>query len=247
MRVLVVDDEAPARRRLVRMLAALADVEVVGEAQDGADARAKIDALAPDLVLLDIQMPELDGLALAQSRDMPAVVFTTAHAEHAVVAFELAAVDYLLKPIERDRLERAIGRVREQLARHTTRLPSTALGDVLRTAKDRDAIPRLAARDGARVRLFDIVEITRLVAQDKYVVLEHEGREYLLDDSLAVLEPRLVPFGFVRVHRSALVNLAAVVAIVGDAGAAKVELRDGLSAPVSRRELPALRRRLGLT
>lgn len=242
MKVLVVDDEAPARRRLLRMLSAISDVEVVGEAADGVEARTKIDALGPDLLLLDIQMPELDGLSLARTPSMPAVIFTTAHAEHAVVAFELAAVDYLLKPIERDRLERAIERARLSIPR----LGGPDLGDVLNSAKDRDAVPRLAARDGTRVRLFDVAAITRLIAQDKYVVLEHEGREYLLDDSLAVLEPRLAPFGFVRTHRAALVNLAAVVAIVGDAGAAKVELRDGSSAPVSRRELPVLRRRLGL-
>ena len=246
MKILVVDDEAPARRRLLRMLAAVSDVEVVGEAGDGIEARAQIDAHAPDLVLLDIHMPELDGLSLARDPGMPAVVFTTAHAEHAVVAFELAAVDYLLKPIERERLERAIERVREHLARGDTRLDGAQVDHVLRAAQGRGAPMRIAAKDGGRVRLFDVAEITCLLALDKYVAIEHEGREYLLDDSLAVLEPRLAPFGFVRVHRAALVNLAAVTAIVGDAGAAKVELKDGRSAPVSRRELPTLRRRLGL-
>jgi DNA-binding LytR/AlgR family response regulator len=242
MKVLVVDDEAPARRRLLRMLAAISDVEVVGEAADGLEARAMIDAHAPDLVLLDIHMPELDGLALARDPGMPAVVFTTAHAEHAVVAFELAAVDYLLKPIERERLERAIERAR---ARVEGRLGGEQLDQVLRAAKLGEP-PRLAAKSGTRVHLLPVVELTCLVAQDKYVATWHEGREHLLDDSLAVLEPRLAPFGFVRVHRAALVNLAAVTSIVGDAGSARVELKDGRSAPVSRRELSALRRRLGL-
>lgn len=244
MRVLVVDDEAPARRRLCRMLAELGDVEVVGEAADGIEARAKIDALAPDAVLLDVQMPEQDGLALARGGAMPKLIFTTAHAQHAIEAFELAAVDYLLKPIERDRLRRAIDRVREHLGRAT---PPEAppLDDVLRAARDRALPPRLAAREGGRVRLFDVAAITRLFAQDKYVVLLHEGREVLLDDSLAELETRLAPHGFVRVHRSELINLAAVVAILGEGSAARVELRDGQFAAVARRELPGLRRRLG--
>ncbi|MBL8946545.1 MAG: response regulator transcription factor [Myxococcales bacterium] len=247
--MLVVDDEAPARRRLCRLLAVLGEVVGVGAAADGVEARAQIDALAPDAVLLDVQMPELDGLALARGGAMPKVIFTTAHAQHAIEAFELAAVDYLRKPIERDRLRRAIDRVREHLGRAAPpEVPS--VDDVLRAARGRADAPqaapaRLAAREGGRVRMFDVGEITRLFAQDKYVVLRHDGREVLLDDSLAELEVRLAPHGFVRVHRSELINLAAVVSIVGEGSAARVELRDGQWAAVARRELPALRRRLG--
>ena len=247
MRVLVVDDEAPARRRLLRMLAEEDDIEVVGEASDGLEARALIERHAPDLLLLDVQMPELDGLALARGPGMPALVFTTAHAEHAVAAFELAALDYLLKPIERERLRRALARVRERLAQaRGAGLDVAQLGELMRGARERGAPPRLAAREGNRVHLFDLASVTRLSAQDKYVVLIYRGREYLLGDSLAELEARLAGFGFVRVHRAELVNLAAVVAITGEPGQARVELRDGQHAPVSRRELPALRRRLGL-
>ena len=247
MRVLVVDDEAPARRRLLRMLAEEDDIEVVGEASDGLEARALIERHAPDLLLLDVQMPELDGLTLARDPGMPALVFTTAHAEHAVAAFELAALDYLLKPIERERLRRALARVRERLAQaRGAGLDAAQLGELMRGARERGAPPRLAAREGNRVHLFDLASVTRLSAQDKYVVLIYRGREYLLGDSLAELEARLAGFGFVRVHRAELVNLAAVVAITGEPGQARVELRDGQHAPVSRRELPALRRRLGL-
>lgn len=246
MRVLVVDDEAPARRRLIRMLAGIDDVVVIGEAADGLEARAMIEQHRPDLVLLDVQMPELDGLGLARDPATPAVVFTTAHAEHAVLAFELAAIDYLLKPIERDRLHRAIERVRDHLARGVPRLDARQLDEVVQAAALPGIPPRLAAREGNRLHLFDVAAITRLSARDKYVVLVDGGREYLLDDSLAVLEARLAAFGFVRVHRAELINVAAVVAIVGESGQAKVELRDGQSAPVSRRELPLLRRRLGL-
>jgi two-component system LytT family response regulator len=241
MRVLVVDDEGPARRRLARMLAALAGVEVVGEAEDGLAARECIAALAPDLVLLDIHMPGLDGLTLAETTPMPAIVFVTAHAEHAVRAFELAAVDYLLKPVTAERLALAVDRARARLG--TDR---DAIAHVLPAARDATIAPRLAAKDGASTRLFELADITRLFAADKYVVLVHDGREYLLERSLNDLERALATFGFVRVHRAELVNLAAVRALNVEGGLAHVALRDGQTASVSRRALPELRRKLGL-
>jgi len=112
MRILVVDDEELARGRLVRMLAAIPDMKVVGEAGDGVSALAQIEALRPDLVLLDVEMPGLDGLAVAERPDMPPIVFTTAHSRFAVDAFEADAYDFLLKPVSRDRLLRAIEKVR---------------------------------------------------------------------------------------------------------------------------------------
>jgi len=237
MRVLVVDDEAPARRRLVRMLAAIPEVEVVGEAEDGIAAREAIARLRPELVLLDIQMPGLDGLTLAADHELPAIVFVTAHAEHAVRAFELAAIDYLLKPVQAERLGQAIERARTRGFDPLAVLPA---------ALDRDIPPKLAARDGATTRLFELGGITRLHAEDKYVVLQHGGREYLLEQSLIDLERRLGPFGFVRVHRAELVNVAAIRALHVADGQAHVELTDGQRAPVSRRNLADLRRRLGL-
>jgi DNA-binding LytR/AlgR family response regulator len=241
MRVLVVDDEGPARRRLVRMLAAIADVEVVGEAEDGRVAQEKIATLTPDLVLLDIHMPGLDGLTLAETTPMPALVFVTAHAEHAVRAFELAAVDYLLKPVTTERLGLAIDR-----ARLRGNAPREAIAAVLPAARDAAIAPRIAAKDGTSTRLFELTAITRLFAADKYVVLVHEGREYLLERSLNDLERALAPFGFLRVHRSELVNLTAIRELNVEGGAAHVRLHDGQAAPVSRRALAELRRRLEL-
>lgn len=240
MRVLIVDDEPLARSRLKRMLERIAAVEICGEAADGIEAREKIAALKPDLVLLDIHMPELDGLTLAATTLMPPIIFTTAFQEHALEAFELAAVDYLLKPIEQDRLEKAIQRAQK------TRLDGASLRGLLEQALGRTETQRIAARSGSTVHFFDPREIGRLSSSDKYTLLTHQGAEYLLDDSLNTLEQKLAPFGFLRVHRSELVNLSAVKALHLDDGGAVLELKDGQKAQVSRRMLAQVKARLGL-
>lgn len=244
LRVLIVDDEAPARRRLARMLVKIAEVEVVGEARDGDEALERIRLLAPDLVLLDIQMPGIDGLSLARSRhDLPPIVFTTAHAEHAVAAFELAALDYLLKPIDEARLVRAIDRARSR----PTSLTSAALAGLLEQALGRAAPPpRMAARSKTAVRLFDPREVTRFYAADKYSMVRLGDEELILDDSLAALEAKLSPFDFVRVHRAELVSLAHVRAVHTEDGETWLELSDGQRADVSRRLTPEIRARLGI-
>jgi DNA-binding LytR/AlgR family response regulator len=231
--VLVVDDEEPARRRLVRMLERLGGIEVVGEAGDGEQALALVRELAPELVLLDIDMPEMDGLELAELPGLPPVIFTTAHAEHAVRAFEVAAVDYLLKPIARERLAEAIERARARVGR-------------IAAAPVADIAPRITARSGGTVHVIDAGEITRFHATDKVTVFVHEGRELVLDDSLATLEQRLGVHGFFRVHRAELVNLAAVKALHTEDGSTSVELRDGSRAAVGRRVVAELKRRLGI-
>lgn len=240
MRVLVVDDEAPARRRLLRMLARVPGVEVVGEAGDGSEAIERARTLAPDLVLLDIDMPGLDGVAVAERLRGTAVVFTTAHAEHAARAFELRAIDYLLKPVTPARLEDAITRVRERGAA-APELLSAALAKLLGMREP----PRVNARRGTSVHVFDAREIGRFFAADKYTVFVHEGEEYLLDESLSALEARLGDHGFVRVHRRELVRLDRIRALHADGAAHRLELADGTSVPVSRRSIAELRRRLG--
>lgn len=236
MKVLVVDDEEPARRRLVRMLERLGGIEVVGEAADGEQALALVRERAPELLLLDIDMPEMDGLELAELPGVPLVIFTTAHAEHAVRAFEVAAVDYLLKPIARERLAEAIerARARSQVGRATVAPPII------------DPPPRITARSGSTVHVIDASEITRFHATDKVTIFIHEGRELVLDDSLSTLEERLGPHGFFRTHRSELVSLAAVKALHSEGGSTHVELRDGSRAAVGRRVVAELKRRLGI-
>lgn len=241
MRVLVVDDEAPARRRLSRMLARLPGIEVVGEAVDGGEAIERARSLSPDLVLLDIDMPGLDGVAVAERLRGTAVVFTTAHAEHAARAFELRAIDYLLKPVTPARLEDAIARVRERGAAAPEML-SAALAKLLGAREP----PRVSARRGSTVHVFDARVIGRFFAADKYTVFVHEGEEYLLDESLSALEARLADHGFVRVHRRELVRLDRIRALHADAPGHRLELADGTTVPVSRRSIAELRRRLGL-
>ena len=250
MKVLVVDDEAPARRRLIRMLERLPEVVVVGEASDGIEALAQLTRCTPEVVFLDIQMPALDGLALARQAALPLVVFVTAFDQHALAAFEVGAADYLLKPVSAARLEATVARLRERLAQSESghddpELRATLARLVGHTPLDEPS-PRLAVRSGASVRLFDAREIGRIWAADKYTAFMHEGAEQVLDDSLSQLELRLGAHGFVRVHRAELVNLAWVRALHSEDGAVSLELRDGQRVSVSRRMVPELKRRLGL-
>lgn len=224
-------------------------VEVVGGAVDGIEALEQIERLQPDAVLLDIHMPGLSGIELAaRHRSLPPIIFVTAHDEHAVRAFEVNAVDYLLKPVEPERLARALAR----LAERRPEAAGTALRSALETllaARDGRAEPdppRVAARVGDSLRLIDPRLVTRFRATDKYAVCVLDGREWIVDESLAVLEQRLAPHGFVRVHRSELVQLARVTALHADGGTLEAELDDGQRVPVSRRMAADLKHRLGL-
>jgi two-component system LytT family response regulator len=241
--VLVVDDEPLARSRLLRMLERIEGVASVGEAATGREALAKIAALAPDCVLLDVRMPGLSGLEVARATDVP-VVFTTAHDAHAVEAFEVAAVDYLLKPVRRERLERALDKVRGGARADPARL--AALLERLAARGSAVSALRISARRGDAVHVFDPAEIARFSAAGGYTSFRRDGHEFLLDESLGQLEERLAPLGFLRVHRAELVRLDAVRSLRGEAGSTEVELSDGQRAPVSRRLVGELRRRLGL-
>ena len=246
MKVLVVDDEPLARRRLVRMLRRLPGVEVAGEAADGEQALERIHALAPDVVLLDIRMPGLDGMSLAtRGRDLPPIVFTTAHDEYAVRAFEANAVDYLLKPVEAARLEAALAKVERLRAAHDPERLAQLLREVLERGESTPG-PRLTARAGNTIRVFDPEEVTRIRAAGHYAVFRHENREFVLDESLSALEDKLASRGFVRVHRAEIVNLRHVRALRLEEGGTVVVLSDGQVAPVSRRLVPDLKRHLGI-
>lgn len=249
IRTLLVDDEPHARERLRRLLAEHADVELVGEAGDGVQALAAIERLRPDLVLLDIQMPELDGLAVAaalpREPSPPAIVFATAHDAHALRAFELAAVDYLLKPIRKERLAASLERVRRGAE------SGPGPGDLARAVLARLPQPsrRMAVRSGAKYVVFDTSRIAAVLAQDHYAAILVDGREHLSDDSLDKVMERLDPASFVRVHRSAIVNLEFVQELhqEGDRKYVAVLADDpGTRVPIARDRLDDLRQRLGI-
>ncbi|WP_164018607.1 LytR/AlgR family response regulator transcription factor [Pyxidicoccus trucidator] len=242
MRVLVVDDEEPARRRLERMLRELAGVEVVGQAGDAEETLRQVATLRPDLLLLDIHMPCMDGLTLAQRHaDLPPVIFVTAHDEHAVQAFEVNAVDYLLKPVRPERLATAMERARQR------RLASReAVSRALETVRPAGASTRIVTSTAGTLRFFDARDITRFWSSDKYTVFLVDGAEQMTEEPLSTLEERLREAGFLRVHRGELVHANSIRALRGADGIHEVELRDGQVARVSRRLLAEVKRGLGL-
>lgn len=215
LRVLVVDDEPVARRGLLRLLRQEPDIGVIEECGDGAAAVAAIAALAPDLVFLDVQMPELDGFAVIEAVGagrMPAVVFVTAFDQHAVRAFDAQALDYVLKPVDPDRFRRALQRARERLARPDgdfVRRVAQALGEIDRSDGPRHPT-RLAIRSDGRVRLVDVDAVERLVAAGNYVEVHAGAKPQLLRETLSSLEARLDPRRFVRVSRAAIVGVGHV-------------------------------------
>jgi two-component system LytT family response regulator len=264
LRALVVDDEPLARRGLRQLADAHPDLAVVGEAVDGREALDLFDALAPDLVFLDVQMPELDGFAVLRARldtapeRMPAVVFVTAYDEFAVRAFEAHALDYLVKPVTAARFAAAMARVRErlrsaealELARQLRALLQLQERHAAAAAPASDAPPPRAAPPARRLVLptatgelvLDADEIDWIQADDYYAAVHALRRRHLIRESLASLEERLDATRFVRVHRSAIVNLDRVRELrtgggggSGAAGDAVVVLRDGTRVPVSRR------------
>ena len=233
MRVLIVDDEAPARERLRRLLGAFAQVLVVGEARSGEEALRLAPALAPDVLFLDVQMPELSGLDVAASLPdpAPALVFVTAHNQYAVGAFDAAALDYLLKPVAPERLARCV----ERLLQRSTSAKLQA----------RPVPGQLLIPDRGRTHVVAVAEILWLQAADNYVIVHTANRSPLLRRTLAAL---LADLGadFIRCHRGAAVALAQVQALhVAGKGDATVLLRGGAQVPCSRQHRAELCARLG--
>jgi two-component system LytT family response regulator len=251
LRVVLVDDEPLALRRLARLLTATGRVEIVGQAMSAEAGLAEAAGRGVDALFLDIQMPGLSGLQLARRLPSPGpmVVFTTAYDRHAVEAFEVNAVDYLLKPIERGRLDQAL----ERLERRREDPGRAGLRDVLeRLAESLKApafLERLASRVGERVELVDVGDVTHLVARDRAVYAVTAAREHLLDLTLAELERRLDPSRFFRVHRTSLVNLACVAEVHAHIGGRLiVRLRDPrrTELEVARDRARELKERLGI-
>lgn len=245
IRVLIADDEAPARGKLERWVAEQPDMQVAGYAEDGLVAAEGIERLHPDVAFLDIQMPGLSGLEVAaqlEGSSAPLIVFVTAFDEHAVKAFELNAVDYLLKPYDKDRLLRALQRVRERLGGgRESRSAAVAMARAQTASSERLLVP-----DGERLQLIDSTSIEWLEADDNYVHVHTAARRYLLRRTLQDLLIQLGEERFVRIHKSAAVNLSAIAALTPlFKGDYEVELRNGRALRLSRRYRDALFARMG--
>ncbi len=231
LRVLVADDEAPARRWLGARLAREPGVEVVGECADGCATVAAARALLPDALFLDVRMPGLDGFeVLAELAEPPAIVFVSAHEGHAVRAFEVAAADYLLKPFDERRLRLALERVR------AARTPGAQAAELV------------VAAAGGRVAFLRFAEIDWIEAAGNYLRLHAGAAVHLARGTLEALQPRAESHGFVRVHRSHLVRVAAIAALhPAGSGDLELVLRDGTRLRASRRQRAALEGLLAAT
>jgi len=250
MRVLIVDDERPARDKLRRLLAQEADVTAIEEARDGVDALERIETFAPDLVLLDIQMPEVSGLDVAASLPAPAplVVFVTAFDQYAIQAFDANAIDYLLKPYDQARLQRALARARERLAvRAAAPAPAAATASAASSADDNaptapattSATPMpapatLLVPDRGTTLVVKVDQLQWIETADNYVILHTAGAHPLMRQTLAGLLDKLGP-AFLRCHRRAAVRLDQIASVVSlDKGDAELILHGGARVPCSR-------------
>ena len=238
MNILIVDDEKPARDRLARMVRDLGDHDLIGEAVNGLEALGMAQSLEPDIVLMDIRMPGMDGIEaarhIAKLEHPPAVVFATAYSDHALEAFETHAVDYLLKPVKQERLQAAL-----DAAMRPTRAQSSKEEEVL---SDLEARQHICARVRGSLVLVPIEDIYYFHAEQKYVTVRYTEGEVLIEDPLKSLESE---FGerFHRIHRNALVNLARIGGLRSENDGHLVTFRDiDDTLEISRRHLPGVRK-----
>ncbi len=241
IRTLLVDDEELARNVLRRALANMADIEIIGEASNGVEALEMIAELKPALVLLDIEMPGFNGFEIVQQLqcDPPAIVFITAYDEYAVRAFEANAIDYLLKPVRQERLERALDRVRRGTLR------KTAVSDV---SKERSGpLRRLAARRGKRIVIVSLRDVIRVEIEDKLVFACTATERLLVEKTIGELETMLAPSGFLRISRGELVNLESVRELIPwFSGTWRVKLANNEERDVSRDRARQLKEAMGI-
>jgi two-component system LytT family response regulator len=252
LRVVVAEDERPARAFLVGLLKAIAGVTVVGEASNGAEAIELIEQVHPDLALLDLQMPEVDGLSvirLVKKRYLPLVVFVTAYDDYAVRAFELNAVDYLTKPVSAGRLAEAVARVRQRLGHHARQREGERLQDAARVYEGhRQAarLDRIPVRRKDDILLVPVSHVASIVAEGELLHLTSARQErYTITYRLKDLEARLDPARFIRIGRGALVNIDHIVRVTPmPGGLYTVRLHNGQELDVSRIQSRLLRDRL---
>jgi two-component system LytT family response regulator len=234
MKAILIDDEPPARRELRRLLADFSWIEIIGEAGNVAQAAAMIEALSPALIFLDIQMPGGSGFDLLASLEhLPQVIFTTAHDEHAVRAFEVNALDYLLKPIDPARLTAALARVKN--------------ANGARTPQPEAVLEQLFVRDGPRCWFVPLREVRLLTSEGNYVRLSWGKTQPLLGRALATLEQRLDSNRFFRANRRQIINLDFIENVeLGVNGRLHVQLREGPEVEISRRQARLFKTQMGI-
>jgi len=239
LRVVIVDDEELARQVLRELAGAHPELEIVAECANGFEAVKAITELKPDLVFLDVQMPKLDGFEVLElTGTNMAIVFATAHDGHALKAFEVHAVDYLLKPFGAERFERALQRARKRIGSPPPPLTQLALA----VRPPGQYLDRVVVRDGTRVHIIPTSKLEYVEAQDDYIAIASEGRRYLKQQTISSLEESLDPKCFLRVHRSYIVNLEQVTNIEPYGKDSKVAiLKNGTRLPVSRAGYDRLR------
>lgn len=245
IRVLIVDDEEPSRSTMRRALGVIGGIEIAGEAANGVEALEAIAESAPDLVLLDIEMPGLNGFEVVQQLTAPPiVVFVTAYDEYAVRAFDANAIDYLLKPVQPERLAKAIDRARERLAaRNPERDPRVT--DIARQRSG--PLRRIAARRGKRIAILPLRDINRIEIEDKLVFACTATERLLIEKTIGELETMLQPSGFQRIGRGELVNLEKVTELMPwFSGTWRVRLANGEERDVSRERAKPLKEAMGI-
>ncbi len=238
MKILIVDDEKPARDRLKRLIGRLPEHQAIGEARNGAEAVQQAHALEPDLILMDIRMPGMDGIEAArqllEQEQPPAIVFTTAFSDHALEAFEARAVDYLLKPVKLDRLEKTLDECQ--------RLNRAQLRNSVGELEEQEARQHICARVRGNLVLVPLEDIYYFQAEQKYVTVRHKDGELLIEEPLKALEQEFHR-DFYRIHRNALVRLDKIAGMRNQQDAHQVffhDIDDLLD--ISRRHLPGVRK-----
>jgi two-component system LytT family response regulator len=250
LRTVIVDDEPLARERLASLLSAEADIEVVRQCRDGEEAVTAIDQLSPDLVFLDVQMPALNGFEVLQAigpEKMPLVVFVTAHDQHALRAFQVRALDYLLKPFDKERFQEALQRARMHIQRDETGdLGRRLLALVKDLRRDQPKTDRLVVKSGGRLFFLRTDEIDWIEAAGNYVRLHVGTTSHLLRETMNSIEARLDPEKFFRIHRSRIVNMERIQEMQPWLnGEYAVVLRNGTRVTLSRGYREKLQERLG--
>jgi two-component system LytT family response regulator len=216
IRVIVIDDEALARDLVKNYLSGITGVEILGECANGFEALKMVQELRPDLLFLDIQMPKIDGFELLEVLDeRPEIIFTTAFDQYAIRAFEMNAVDYLLKPFSKARLEQALEKARKRLAENETPSQSGQAIDKLRQQidDDRKTVERVITRLGAKITVIPVDKIWYIESADDYVMIHSEMGSHLKEKTMKYFEEHLPAGQFVRIHRSHIVNIAQISGI----------------------------------